>query len=376
MSKWNGWASTPLYATIQVVLAAFVGLLGSVYSSELKTSWPLWWGTGGEMAPRVVWLFWAMLVGTGLLFWKAKWLDVREQKAVRELSRDLAAQQKEMAALLTTMPPPQFLEHFKLLYEKAAQAAMLALDDPAPKPDDLRKAIRQVLYHYAQTAEAYDGEAGRQGHTYHANLMRFAPIPKDPQARSDLRKRLSFNGGQDLSELKGSLEGIRSLSISTQQESAADETLAELWLPVPKVARREDLAKPWQVLPGAPRAYCPEDGYHDACLSIESMLQWCDDETELRPEAVRQLKRYFEEGEGKAIRSFVSARLPSPLSEASAEAQESAPAWGVVNLHRSTQGMLKDSLEAVAMFASVSFPFYVLLARLAERLDQIGSSKP
>ena len=368
--RWDAVAGMPEYAMALTMLLAMVGLFASLYADELKRSTPFtapWSGTAA-WASWHVYALWTGLLVAALMFWRQRVIEAHAQRALHRSATEIERLQEKTRQNLETMPSKQFLEHFRLMYEKAAETALLVLDARKAEAVEVEQAIRNVLTFYARTAESYDGEAGEQGLTYHANVMRFSSIPADEETRNALRERMKFNADRDVSTLRGCLETVVVLSTSTSGEGEPDGALRSLCLPVPIEARRMGLEKPWRVLPGAPKAYCPEGGFHDVCLSVESMLRWCREQTELPPDALREMELHFSAAESAGVQSFLSVRLPTR--------SESQPSSGVVNLHRQTPGILKNRLEAAAMFVNVSYPFYVLLTRLLDQLDRASRPTP
>jgi amino acid permease len=96
-SIWRQWAGTAWYATITTVLAAVAGLFGSVYSTEIGRSFPLFLGPYNAVSKNAI-AFWITLILFAVLFFQRQ----RHDDAARMRLENTSAAIQELVA---TLPP-------------------------------------------------------------------------------------------------------------------------------------------------------------------------------------------------------------------------------------------------------------------------------
>jgi hypothetical protein len=333
-------ASRKSYFAALVALGAVIaGLLGSVYSKEISTSFPLKY-----LCSYHALVFWLVLVATtAALAVRQESVDRAQKGAEAELHR----RTDELVNLIRTMPPADFLGSFRELFGQA----FLAYEAGQDSPDVADEAIRQVLRCIAILSHQFDR---RPKEKYCANVMLFLPS-KD--VTEDVRKRLLFEPTLALSAMRGVLDLQTSLSTTADSTDAApDPSLVPIALAVPK--EPQIIAGPstlWKVLPGAPLAFVTKrvDAYKDTT----DLRRWCDEKGDFTEETKQLVEKYFSQGRGG--RSFVSLPLSSP--------DDSSDPIGVLNLHRNSPGMLHQDNAVIEQFALLAHPFVAMLFRLLQR---------
>lgn len=244
------------YAALVTFLSLVAGLLGSVYSSDIKNAFPLYLGRApggfGPISLHAL-LFWIAAILAALLFFFLQFSSELSRKASEQ---KLIEQSTILANVLRTLPPPEFLREFSEIYRRcnAALAEVLKEPESSLKRESVEYAIRLVLIGVATLAQNFDG--AEPGEIYGANIMCFQSlVESDAFEVSRIRSHLKFVEPElDLKALRGVLELDLSLSTTTDGDAAEpDPGLKELALPIPKVTKGAE--QKWRVLPGAPMAF-------------------------------------------------------------------------------------------------------------------------
>ncbi|MCA0267893.1 MAG: hypothetical protein LCH53_01525 [Bacteroidetes bacterium] len=401
------FALSPVYWAFATILLAFVGLLGSVFSSEIKSAFPFAW----ERPPwDWVWpaaLFWVLLLLSAFVFgWQRRIeseaqaqsraaLDAQvdalhkeqqnaaqqadkllcEQKRLQEaqvqafdLSAALREEQETGFEMVHSMPPEGFLEQFTFQYAIAESATTQVLLDQAAwnDPERIKQSLHVVLLCYARLAHAFDASPPE---SYLANIMLFhASEGLRMEQRQLLRDRLAFcDETTAVSNLRGVLDLRRDLAVRLDPRvtsethdppSHLDRELKPFALPVPKrvSTHRGKTIQKSKLLPGAPTAFAEQRAEFYA--DMDQMLEWCRQHGDFTEEVMGDVQEYFRVDAPPFIGSFASA--PLPLADVN---PETSPI-GVVNLHRRTRGLLKERKRSADTFTHASSPFLHLLHRL------------
>jgi len=245
---WDWWLSTarhPVFATFANLLGVFAGLLGALYTDDIRSAFPFYSGpyTGVSIHSIVFW--------TGFSVFALTFLS-REYSA----DKQRVASQEQLEDTIRTMPPRDFVVEFAQYYAQSHKAVR-ALNPPlAATEDEIRAAIRMVLSCIAQLARRFDAA---QQFTYSANIKLYWPSVGEWQryAGNDAKPNVKF------AELEAAIDRIpllildTSLSATTSNSQPGDPDpalvlAADMALPVPGEGRngRSEDARRWRVLPG------------------------------------------------------------------------------------------------------------------------------
>jgi hypothetical protein len=172
-----------------------------------------------------------------------------------------------------------------------------------------------------------------------------------------------------------------------------DETLhasevPSIVLPIP-VSTEVDLGPEQGVrsklIPGAPFAAVTHR--YAAFDSIRAMLDWCRNRSDTTRETLRELTAYFHNGQGAAVKSFISIPIcvavpahnaPADLLAGLAIPREDGKSieicLGVLNIHSKNEGILGGT--GYPMFVPIIEPFVTALAMLLTKFGESLSTPP
>jgi hypothetical protein len=340
------------------MLGLVAGLLGSVYDDQIANSLPLdcCRYEGPQWGATMFWLCAGTTAAMYLLQHRAAEAD---RKAAQE---SLERRSAELADLIRTMPPGEFLSYFAELHRYAELARRIALSSGGDLAD-IELAIRYVLEVVALLAREFDREADPDVR-YAANLMEFWPEHEllDTDLPVLLPRLRLMHPGWFVRDLRGVLVLRRELSAvaeADEPEGRPDPKLPEIALPVP--LPKDERAAPlpgetfsrWRVLPGAPMAFVR--GELEVYTGADDMVDWCRRQGAFDPEVIAGIQTHFSHRDQHGIVSFAS--FPIYLS-----GLPRTP-LGVLNVHRNTGGMLREK-NLAAQFAALLDPFRAILADL------------
>ncbi|HEX8316787.1 hypothetical protein [Longimicrobium sp.] len=398
--------AAPPAATLILLVA---GLLGSVWSAEIRSAFPVDWRytVGGHT--RWFWemslviqalLFWVFaFLGSALFGWR-EWVlartdeasrtflfeqAARTNRAIEARTRALGEQAQELHERGRSLPPEQFLQHSQIvntgMHEMLKRSLLRAGFE---SQDVLLGEIRAALEGCVELATMFEQPERRSGR-WAANVMVFVPIEAiDDFALAEYAaacpyKRLSFDRGQ----LAGVLWLRQDLSFAITFGDGAtrespDPEVRPMALPVPAQPLTDSL-RLLRVLPGAPYALCANRpaGYPDTLELGRTAVGDCD----LPPGASDEMTAYFEPATSPRVRSLVSLPLPRVHEAAPAGWGWSRPsgdrvtllrpdqlAAGVVNIHRD-QGRMACTDERLLLFHPVIVPLLGVVRDLVELHD-------
>ena len=344
----------PLFIGVTAVLGVVVGVIGSLFTNEIKnTLFNPWWGKG-TISWEATW-FWILLLVFLGLFISTQWA---QNRITDRAQKKLIKKSDQLERLVRTMPPEDFLIQFDEFCKTSYKALLIALSQE-PTPEGAEKAIRVVLECIVSLAYIFDGQT--KNAKYSANIMLFIKSSTmDNDKREEIKTRLHFADGIDITTLDGVLDLI--MPLSTTNGGGPDAELAPFALPVPQNPDHEvDGEKKYTVLPGAPWAFAYRDaaGFPD----LAEFEQWAKNQGDFSPGTISDMRGYFQTGKGRTINSFFSVALLQ------GDADEPV---GVLNIHRDVKGMLGE--RAIELFLPFTSPFRLLLAELIMlREDRKGS---
>ena len=323
------------------VVAALVGLFGSVYNEQIVAAFPL-------SLPDPPWTVSAQAIAFWLaLFTLAACVYLR-QLVDDEARGKLDDTTDRIQELVQTLPPRAFQAELARAVVKVHAVTTEALprtDTTGPTAESLGRVIRSLLHSIASLALIYDDKplvSGRPAR-YAANVMLFVPI--NPEQSPGPVEFLA--GDDEWKNLRGVLCIRRELSASsdTSDDPSPDPGTPTIKLPVPKTAMRNSRSA---ALPGAPYAFANTTtaGYQNTT----TLLEWCREKGDFAPSVVDKVKDYFATGAGKDIRSFVS----TPLADE----------CGVLNIHADRTDLLGPQLVRREIFHALITPLLLTLGDL------------
>ncbi len=345
---------SPWSSTIITVLIIVTGGFGAVYPEEIKKVYPFRW----HHVPFSweAWIFWALVLVTSVAFYFRQKSDDESWESAQNLLLERA---RELEKLIRTLPPANFLSVFSQLYNTADKMESLAFGLPAYAADGelLEKCTRVMLRLIATLAQKFDGD--HPGIRYAANVMIFRPSASIVgEEKAAVLKRLQFcDEAVAIENLKGVLDLRLDLSTTADDKEAdMDKNLEPIAIPIPVHAKVNDRYK---ILPGAPYAFVDKEP--DLYADTSKLGKWCEDFGDFTAEIRGKLSHYFDTHE-KTIRSFISIPLFRPDAD-SADSVEEDPI-GVLNIHSSRVGLLREQGEPLTHFVAIVRPMQLILSKM------------
>jgi len=288
------------------------------------------------------------------------------------------------------MPPENFLDAFGRVFRKMENTVQSLLIGNPPDPELIRFSIRVLLENFAEIAQLFDGNPSE---AYHANVMTYhspSEFRGQPQLVEALQDRLTFaRAGVDVTRMKGILDLRCDLSTRTtgptEDSAEPDPSLSPLVLGIPDMIREGGTESgQYYALPGAPIAWA--NRHADQYANTEELLDWYQTNCVKDDFVEEEIRLYFEEGNPE-IGSFLACSLI--YDEGSEDPIDSDLAIddllrndddvevpiGVLNIHRSSGGILKDNREAGEYFLAVTRPLRILCTRLLYLLREVEDEK-
>jgi hypothetical protein len=357
-------AGEPWFAALTAVLGGLAGLLGSVFSQEIKGATPFEWpGTVNEaFSWAIAWqpaLFWTAL---GLFGYCFKVSISAQTEANRNTLDNLTHNTEKLEALIRTLPDEAFLSKFEDYYKLAFSQANLAIRDGADDAE-IVMAIIGCLSALGHLARLFDGRDSSFRYAIH--VMIFKPIPAEQSELDEIMERVRFfEKNSDARKWRGVLDLNRKFAqvMESQGNSAQDTYVKPFALSVPSKESRAE-GRLSTVLPGPVEAFCyPERMVKLADTSQLSAMvkQNCG----FRVSVSEEIEEYFSTDPGNRIKSLVS--LPFGSSDDMDEEYANEP-FGVINIHSSEVDILKG--DGVKLFFPLTAPFRMMLAELFKKLQ-------
>jgi hypothetical protein len=343
------------FPALVVCVGVFTGFLGSVFSHDIQTSVPFGWGTGPIVWPAV--LFWTALIGFAALFGLALHTHNKEATSALEQLKDRSA---ELQTLIRTLPPKTFLVTFEDLFRVSFDVDSRAGDSE----EGLKSSIVVALGGIASLVRTF--ESRDDSPQYFINLMVFRPVG---QIRpEDLQKHVIFaEPGYNPRTWDGVLQLRQEFAYRFDQETMQLDAESEpLMLPIPEPSYRVDNGKP-AILPGAPSVFCDPSKPTGFENTLE-LAAWCRENLALRSSVADEIERYYANGAGKTIRSFIC--MPIAVTP-----NGGAPVTiGVLTIQCSRPGFLPG--EKAGQFVPLATPFVMLIGRSLARYRVVPKAVP
>jgi hypothetical protein len=337
-------AGSPWNKVIVTLLGAFAGLLGAVYTDEIKSTLPF----AGVFQKHHALEFWAATAVSAFLFFSVQWAaDRKRSKSEEELRNraqglqtsadDVVRKTGEVVKLIQTLPPAGFISDLGQYYQLSNRILAQLRKSPTEQftVAATRASIRAMLANIAALAHKFDATPAAV--VYGANVMLYRPLANIPQTeRKAVQERMPFYDGP-FEDLEGVLDLQLPLSAAFPATEGAgsepDPAVRKLALPIPKPPYTiDDRTK---VLPGASLAFVEAragnrilDGYADTT----SLGDWCQKHSNFSYETCKKIGDYFNSPNDR-IRSMVSLPISSP--------EDPRNVVGIFNIHRSQPGLLR-----------------------------------
>lgn len=342
------FVGNPVFAAIVAAIAALVGLLGSVYQSEIAGSFPLTLTSGFSLRSLI---FWVALFGLAYAVYLRQVVDDEARGKLLKTTEAAEETSRRIEEFVQTLPPRAFqseLARAVAAVHNAVSSALPRTATPESRPEELMTVIRAVLHSIASLALIYDDQPLFDGQParYSANVMVFAPI-----ANGNIGRINFFPDEYDRAQLAGVLTLRQELSATSESADEPDADVPSIHLPVPPTALKGGR---WIALPGAPLAYLTREtaGYTDT----SNLAEWCREKGNFPPSVQDELNDYFLNGAGREIRSFVSRRLGDV---------------GVLNVHANKPDLLGGRNERRETFQALLTPILQDLEDAVAALQQL-----
>ncbi len=349
--SWNLWlalARHPVFSTVANALGVFAGFVGALYTDDVRAAFPFRWGGWTGFAYHAL-IFWVFFIVFAFTFLSREWAADRLR----------AESERRLEDTIRTMPPRGFVLEFAQYFQQCHRATRAVENAASPKTDQIREAVCLTLSSVVHLASKYDAADGA---TYAANIMLYFES-------ADAWKKYSGSTGHPeikFAERDAAKDRLpllvleKRLSASTKSGPSSHggpdpelTRLPDIALPVPEqshAGRTED-GKRWRVLPGAPLTFFTLEPniYEDT----GALGEWCREHGDFSESICLEVEQYFgQDAVRRSIRSFASVPIIS---------EDGASRIGVLNLHSSRPGILKDP-GAPSQFFPLIQPFTRLLS--------------
>jgi hypothetical protein len=356
MEKAYSFLRAPWFATVLTLLVIVAGMLGSIYSPEIRGAFPFYWGKNGwGPLSHEACLFWILaLLAAGGYFFR----EQAQERYQRKLQESTLRQAESFERLIRTLPPKSFLTFFSQLYNAAAAGFSAVAFEEEPSAESQKQSIRHILRMIATLAKKFDGDD--PGVKYAANVMLFRASEQiDDAAAEEISAQLLFSDGSiSVQKLEGVLQLNPELSTTEEDEDGApDPDMMPMALAIPKVKEVNGL---YRVLPGAPFAFV--EGEPDLFADSTHLRDWCEQYGDFPRSTIDEVGNFFRKS---SVRGFVSIPLFNFNGDGSDNTDQKPIA--VLNVHCDRAGLLAQG-EALAHFVDINRPFQVMLTKLLLRL--------
>ncbi len=364
----------PWFGGVTAVLTVLAGSLASFYTDEIKTCYWFWpFITSAQISWHAS-LFWLAVCSTGVSLSGSSWAQSRAARRERQaLQQETGGLRDETAALklavrrIESLPPEGFLAEYQAMLARAFRSTIAtsietdliiqmghaARNTESPVVVHIEQAIRNILGVVLQLAKTYDKD--RSAATmYGANIMLYR---QNGFVTEVLQHRL-INAGHDHPDYVGYLQAIPALSTTTAIDGCVpDPALVELVIHIPRDRQPvtvDDGSTKYPVTPGA--AWSLVNREFVSFPTISSLDEWLHDWCSVDESIKSATRRYFRDGPGKNIKSFVSMPIfaLSPTSDSGC--------IGILNIHSNQDGLLVE--KGGERFSPLMEPFRQLLSIL------------
>src|SRR5882724_4148076 len=109
---WRALAVNPWFATLANALGVFAGLLGTLYTDDIRSAVPFEWAPSGFLSIHAT-LFWVCFLVFGITFLSRE----------RAVERNRSEAERRLDQTIRTMPPRGFVTEFARYYEQCFKGA-------------------------------------------------------------------------------------------------------------------------------------------------------------------------------------------------------------------------------------------------------------
>lgn len=362
-----------IFSLLGTIGLVFVGILGSIYTSEIKNSFPfrlfrtvidtelevnsplLFSEKSYPMHQEALFFYLLFLAFIILFIWGYKISQKLDNQIKRETMRTVELTNKKIAEG-QILPSREFLGDvhintknvFEILNEYYLKRSKL-------KKSELEGMVSRGLHSILALLSAYEADlyGEIEGVAYGANVMTFSSdYKKNKSMCSQIKKDLLFiDGSTDLDSLEGVLVFQPKLSASSlHPDRKWDPLLQKLTLSLP-VPSQSFINEKYVALPGAPLAYLEPESvnrYEDTLR----LHEWMDKEGDFLQSVKSQVRDYFSSEKAQSVRSFLS--LPLVYKE---------QCIAVLNIHKNQTKLLYRD-EQLDFFTRLLLPYCEALAEL------------
>ena len=362
----------PWFAALTTVIGVTAGALGSIFSNELKASFPFKWAL---IEPLKVFAFWGLLIAFGLLFFGVQWAHLRRTaNAHKELTRSTTNITQSTESIrnvvqeLLTLPPSGFLEQFKANFQDSIYISSLAINNQGLTKTEAALTVRTILDGVVSLAMLFHKDHQKnQPSRYAANIMLFKPIKNMAASEKEhVKKHLMFwEEKLDLNMYFGVLNLQEELSTSTDsREPVPDDSVGQFALVVPEIPieKRTDKEhlKKTDLLPGAPWTFITKQV--SIFVNAEKLLTVAK-AGNFTPATINMIESYMKSPQGQRVRSFISIPIPS------SDFDSKSDPIGTLNIHRDRDGLFAGN--GLELFSPFIVPFCAVLSKLLERYESL-----
>jgi len=343
-------------AVLLTVMATFIGLVGGLYASELRSYYP-WCLIEQKECTGYAWeisAFYLVLSAFAALFY------LRERATTIHADK----RESELLSAIRTMPPANVMQSFEFAYKlflsRVEESDQIVIERRNDDLEQIDEGIRNGLDAMTMLAADFQRIPGTR---YAANIMLFrATSDIQNDEREAVFGRLGpYVDGQSFDGLAGILDLQPELSASTDDQDDSfdpDPSLTPMALPVPKEERSRNNGQK-RYLPGAPTALVEGRYLIDDTHRLLAIYE-TEGEYDLSPGVFQKIDSYFREtNSGQMVRSFMSLMLyyrdPGLVGD--------EIAIGVVNIHSDHVNLFAHR-ELAAHYESLCQPFILGLARM------------
>lgn len=172
------FVGSPGFAGVTAALAAFVGLIGSVYQEEIVRAFPFVLPSVGMVFSYRAFFFWLGLILLAGCVYLRQVVDDAARNRLTESAAAAEMTSRRIESLVETLPPRAFQTELALAASKVHAVGTGALPPASTQnAEALATVVRHVLHSIASLALIYDDRPRVSGRAakYSANIMLFVP---------------------------------------------------------------------------------------------------------------------------------------------------------------------------------------------------------
>jgi len=331
---------SPCAQAILAILVVFVGLWGTLFTNEIRSTFPFDNKIHGKVVYESI-VFWGCFVLTSIAYF----LGYNFQRRV-ERNNSHALRQAILHA-----PPVNWMQGFVVRLNEIH--SMAAVIDNTTSKIDVENAMRATLYAIADLVNQMGPVSGRR---IAACLMVYYPsCNMSREFSSYLEGKLRFcDPSLGIHRLKGVLNLNKVFSTALDDSVPAgdiDPSIDEFSLEIPVDPKTTE--GKLRTGPGAPFAFTFDEVQYFS--EVSHIVNWVTTNANLQPAVIQEFQRYF--GFGSFIQSFVSMPVHEGITS-------SKTIIGVLNIHANQKGLLPSDQETYKLICQAISAFDPVIAKL------------